>query len=388
MPNFNIVSIFHSLKLFRTNMRTLMILAFALMISVSVSAQDTGLPPNPEPGKCYVRCVSPDEWGTEEVQVLKRPGYTQLEVVPAEYKTVEERILIKPATKKFVYVPAEFKTVTEQVQVEDAYNEVTVKAAAFAPGTKEVETQAAYSSYEYQRAMSNCQSEDPRDCMVLCYVEHPAQTATVAIETLTADASYTAARKGGNTITITKQELVSAARVEEVEIPAEYRTITKQVLVKDETVREVKVDPVYVTETRRVLKKAGGISVWEEIDCELTSLNVLPVFYELGSARLTSDSRRIIDEKLLALMQAKPLIKIEINSHTDSRGSASSNLSLSQSRAQAVVDYLAGKGISRSRLVAKGYGETRLVNGCKDGVTCSEADHQKNRRTEFRVISE
>lgn len=73
-------------------------------------------------------------------------------------------------------------------------------------------------------------------------------------------------------------------------------------------------------------------------------------------------------------------------SHTDSRGNDAYNMSLSQQRANAVVNYLVSKGISRSRLSARGFGETRLVNRCSNGVKCSEADHKRNRRTEFRVI--
>jgi OOP family OmpA-OmpF porin len=297
-------------------------------------------------------------------------------------------MLIKPASKKFVYVPATYKTVTKQVRVEDVYNEVSIKPAAFSPGTEEIVAQPAYASFEYQRAMENCNSDDPRDCLVLCYVENAEQKRIVAIETLDNDASFTSTEKGGEVITITYEEEVTPARVDEVEIPAEYRTIEKRVLVKDETVNEVTVEAEYRTEIVRELKEKGGIAVWEEIDCKLTGANVLPIFYELGSARLTSESRKIIDDKLLALMKEKSNIKIELSSHTDSRGSATSNLDLSQRRAQSVVNYLASKGISRSRLIAQGYGETRLVNRCKDGVQCSETEHQQNRRTEFRVISE
>ena len=85
-------------------------------------------------------------------------------------------------------------------------------------------------------------------------------------------------------------------------------------------------------------------------------------------------------------MKAKPGIRIELNSHTDARGSASANQDLSQRRAQSVVDYLVSKGISKNRLVANGFGETKLKNGCADGSECTEDQHAQNRRTEFRVL--
>jgi outer membrane protein OmpA-like peptidoglycan-associated protein len=62
-------------------------------------------------------------------------------------------------------------------------------------------------------------------------------------------------------------------------------------------------------------------------------------------------------------------------------------MDLSQRRAQAAVDYIITKGIDRERLVAKGYGESLLINGCTNDVECSEEEHQKNRRTEFKVIN-
>jgi hypothetical protein len=74
-------------------------------------------------------------------------------------------------------------------------------------------------------------------------------------------------------------------------------------------------------------------------------------------------------------------------SHTDSRDAAKANIALSQKRAQSVVDYLIQQKIDPARLSAKGYGETKLLNRCKDGVKCSEEEHQMNRRTEFRITS-
>jgi len=80
-------------------------------------------------------------------------------------------------------------------------------------------------------------------------------------------------------------------------------------------------------------------------------------------------------------------LKVQVQSHCDSRGSHHFNDQLSKKRAKAVVDYLVLKGIPRKLVKSKGFGERRLVNGCKDDADCSETEHQANRRTEF-VITE
>ncbi|WP_317173254.1 OmpA family protein [Aestuariibaculum sediminum] len=89
---------------------------------------------------------------------------------------------------------------------------------------------------------------------------------------------------------------------------------------------------------------------------------------------------------IVKLMQENPGIKVEMSSHTDSRGSHEYNQELSQKRAQSTVDYLTNKGIVRNRLIARGAGETELLNHCADGVSCTEAQHTINRRTEFKII--
>lgn len=110
------------------------------------------------------------------------------------------------------------------------------------------------------------------------------------------------------------------------------------------------------------------------------------ILYDLNSAVLRPESKDSLNGLILTLRD-NPNITVELMSHTDSRGSSKSNVDLSQRRAQSVVDYLISQKIDPSRLGAKGYGETRLLNKCKDGVTCSEEEHQRNRRTEFRITS-
>ena len=82
-----------------------------------------------------------------------------------------------------------------------------------------------------------------------------------------------------------------------------------------------------------------------------------------------------------------PDMTIELGSHTDAQGSDKYNLELSQKRATGVKKYLIAKGVDATRMAAKGYGETRLVNQCKNGVKCTDEEHKQNRRTEFRILS-
>jgi outer membrane protein OmpA-like peptidoglycan-associated protein/tetratricopeptide (TPR) repeat protein len=90
---------------------------------------------------------------------------------------------------------------------------------------------------------------------------------------------------------------------------------------------------------------------------------------------------------LYDIMSKYPDMQIELSSHTDSQGSDKYNLELSQKRAEGVKKFLIEKGIERAKIVAKGYGETRLANQCKNGVKCTPDEHLKNRRTEFRILS-
>lgn len=109
------------------------------------------------------------------------------------------------------------------------------------------------------------------------------------------------------------------------------------------------------------------------------------LYYDLGKYDIRPDAMLVLD-RLVKVLTENPEISIEIGSHTDCRASNNYNLKLSQNRSNSVVAYLVSKGISDTRLVAKGYGETQLVNKCADGVYCSEAEHQANRRTVIKIL--
>jgi outer membrane protein OmpA-like peptidoglycan-associated protein len=91
-------------------------------------------------------------------------------------------------------------------------------------------------------------------------------------------------------------------------------------------------------------------------------------------------------QKIADIMKEYPQMRIDVRSHTDSRKPAQYNQKLSQERADATRAWLIKKGIAPSRLTATGYGESKLVNECADGIKCSEEQHQANRRSEFIII--
>jgi outer membrane protein OmpA-like peptidoglycan-associated protein len=112
---------------------------------------------------------------------------------------------------------------------------------------------------------------------------------------------------------------------------------------------------------------------------------LLDIYYDFDKWFIRQESERELN-RVLGFMQENPDAIVEIGSHTDARAPFDYNIRLSQRRAQSVVDWLIAHGIKKNKLQAKGYGETKTVNGCTDNVTCTEYEHQRNRRTTFRVI--
>ncbi len=114
-------------------------------------------------------------------------------------------------------------------------------------------------------------------------------------------------------------------------------------------------------------------------------LGMKTIYFDLDKAVILVDAAFEL-EKLLGLMQQNPTLKIDVRSHTDSRQTKEYNQKLSDKRAAATINWLVQKGIEPKRLSGRGYGESQLVNGCADGVECSEEEHQKNRRSQFIVV--
>lgn len=117
-------------------------------------------------------------------------------------------------------------------------------------------------------------------------------------------------------------------------------------------------------------------------------IDMKPIYFDLGKSKIRPDAAIELD-KVVKIMKEYPGMTIELGAHTDCRSAAAANIKLSTARAKASATYIASKGIPRERITGKGYGETKLLNGCacegKLQSNCTEEDHARNRRTEFII---
>ncbi|MEO8066575.1 MAG: OmpA family protein [Flavobacteriales bacterium] len=154
----------------------------------------------------------------------------------------------------------------------------------------------------------------------------------------------------------------------------------------------------YFPKTGRFLYRVSGsgkVVLNERIDCSLEAINlgkdigkaidINPIYFDSGKHAIRNDAATELD-KIVEVMKENPTMVVELGSHTDARGSDKSNLALSDKRAKSSVAYIISKGIAQDRISGKGFGETKLLNHCGNGVKCSDTEHQANRRTEFIIV--
>jgi peptidoglycan-associated lipoprotein len=127
-----------------------------------------------------------------------------------------------------------------------------------------------------------------------------------------------------------------------------------------------------------------------ESDVEIITINepirLNNIYYDFDDDKILPDAEKDLGA-LKGLMDQYPDMVIELSSHTDSRGSDVYNVQLSQRRANSAKKWLMGQKVSAQRIVAKGYGEEKILNHCTDDEECNEEEHRFNRRTEFKIIA-
>ena len=183
----------------------------------------------------------------------------------------------------------------------------------------------------------------------------------------------------------------------------DFRHIYKDKKIGDDLSYIVKMEKEgYVTKTQGVdltIKKEGYVLLHEFLNTKMYKIklgadlgkmiDLHPIYFDLGKFNINTASSVELN-KIVTIMKENPSMTIELGAHTDCRGSAASNLGLSDKRAKASAAYIVSKGIDKTRIYGKGYGESKLINDCKcEGAVkspCGEQVHAENRRTEFKIV--
>jgi len=158
---------------------------FAVLTASVTFAQD--LPTNPEPGKCYVRCTTPDVYVNETVSFTVKPAYKILKTVPATFKTVTERVEVKAAGKKLIVSPEKWGTETVSYVSKEGGNTLKVTPASFRSASETLEIKPAYAQWELGASAPDCASGNPDDCRYWCYKGYPAEFTTIDTQVLGSD---------------------------------------------------------------------------------------------------------------------------------------------------------------------------------------------------------
>jgi peptidoglycan-associated lipoprotein len=139
--------------------------------------------------------------------------------------------------------------------------------------------------------------------------------------------------------------------------------------------------------TLRTVKPAKTVNEPDSIVISINEpIRLNNIYYDYNKDNILADAEQDL-QIILDLMKKYADMKIELSSHTDARGKDDYNENLSQRRAESAKRWLVERGVATDRIVPKGYGETRLLNACADGVECSDDEHRFNRRTEFKIIA-
>ena len=206
----------------------------------------------------------------------------------------------------------------------------------------------------------------------------------------TRNASHDASMALKSFETIKSEEKVIAENKRKQEFILEEENKKKEalaVIVLKEKEKKEKADQIAAAEIKKKEKVKQILAEEKDVvkdNKDRLIIKTDPIYFDYNMWYIRKESKVVLG-RVIALMKKYPEMVIEIGSHTDSRGNAKFNEDLSQKRASSSKEFLVESGIDKNRIIAKGYGESVPIVKCKTDDSCSEEDHELNRRSEFVI---
>lgn len=264
------------------NFNKIFLTAATVFVCGNAMAQD--FPPNAQPGKCYAKCVIPEQWETASEEVLVKEASSRIEVAPATYRTASEEIMVKDSYTVLTVSPPSYTTVTEEIMVKEAGSRLEYVPPVYETVSEQMLVSPASTEWKKQMRASGCQGANPNDCMIWCLVEKAAEYRTVTKQVLKTPASTREIPIPAEFKTITKTVVQSPAQVQENTVPAEFRSITKQVLDRPASANEIAIPAEYKTITSRRLVAPQSEGGWTEVNCNSVSTGSSTPVYNIGAS--------------------------------------------------------------------------------------------------------
>ncbi|MEM9014248.1 MAG: peptidoglycan-binding domain-containing protein [Pseudomonadota bacterium] len=246
------------------------LIAIAPVMGATAFAQPADLPPNPKPGECYSRVLTPERYETVTEQVVVQPATERIEVVPAKYAWEEREIVVEEGYERLEVVPAKFSTRTETVTVEPAREEMRVIPAKYETRQERVKIRDAYTTWK--KGTGPISRLDASTGEIMCLVEVPAEFKTVSRQVMVSPPRTEKVRVPAKTREVSRRVISQPATTRKISVPAKTQTVRYQKLVTPPQEKKMTVPAVTDTVSTRKLVSQSKLQ-WASILCET---NVTP----------------------------------------------------------------------------------------------------------------
>ncbi len=232
---------------------------------ISSMGSSSTLPPNPKPGECYARVLTPAKYETLSEDVLSKAASYRIETSQAQYDMVKKQIVSQEASYKLQVVPATYKTVTEKVLVSEGSTKLVEVPATYETVSERVLVRPAYTIWK--KGTGPIQKTDNTTGEIMCLVEVPDEYKTVTRKVVKTQATTKQIDIPEKYKTVTRKVIDQPATTKRIEIPAQYKTVKVRTLVKPADQRKIEIPAEYKTITKRKLVTPSSLE-WRTILCE------------------------------------------------------------------------------------------------------------------------
>lgn len=223
------------------------------------------LPPNPQPGECYVRVKQTAQYEVVKEKVLVQEASVRYETTPAKFKEVQQKVLVRPETVRYEIIPEKWEKKTVEVETLPEHQKLQAKPAEFK--TEDAQFEVLAERVYWKRGAAPLSEDQNMTDDILCLVREKPQYKDYKKKLVKRPAKLSEDKVDKKTQKVETQVLVRASKVKEIKVPAEYTTVMTKELVEPAKKKKIEVPAKYMEVERQVLLEQERM-VWQRVLCD------------------------------------------------------------------------------------------------------------------------